>query len=155
MVSKLRLHLQPWNIGSDSGFVKMYASWSLKEINLICSSCVTRSLTKWKLTSMCLMWAWKIGFADKYVAPMLSHQRICGWFWEIPNSLSRDCAHMILVVVLATILYSASVILWDTVACLRAFQAIEFGPKKYSMSPVDRRLSRLPASRYRRKRQVQ
>jgi hypothetical protein len=146
MLSKLRLHLQPSNIVSGSGFVKIFASWSLEEMNLICSSfCITHSRIKWKSTSMCLVRAWKTGLEDRYVAPMLSHQRTGGWFWEIPNSLSRDCTHIISAVALAIVVYSALVLLRDIVACLRALQAIKFNPKNIACLPVDSRSSRLPA----------
>jgi hypothetical protein len=114
----------------------MSASWSLEDMNLICSSFyVTYSLTKWKSTSMCLVRVWKNGFKDRYVAPVLSHQRTGGWFWETPSSLNKDCTHMISAVALATALYSASILLWDTVAYFRAPRAIKFGSKNIACPP--------------------
>ena len=52
---------------------------------------------------------------------------------------------MISAVAFATALYSASVLLLDTVACLRAAQAIKLGPKKTACPPVDRLSSGHPA----------
>ena len=52
---------------------------------------------------------------------------------------------MISAVAFATALYSASVLLLDTVACLRAAQAIKLGPKKTACPPVDCLSSGLPA----------
>jgi hypothetical protein len=52
---------------------------------------------------------------------------------------------MISAVALATALYSTSVLLQDTIACLRALQAIKFGPKNIACPPVDRRSSGFPA----------
>jgi hypothetical protein len=52
---------------------------------------------------------------------------------------------MISVVALATALYSALVLLRDTIACLWALQAIKFGPKNIACPPVDRRSSGLSA----------
>jgi hypothetical protein len=62
-----------------------------------------------------------------------------------PNSLSKDYTHMISLVPLATVLYSASVLLRDTISCLRALQEIRFGPKNIAYPPMDRRSSGLPA----------
>jgi hypothetical protein len=141
MQSKLRLRLQPSKVGSGSGFVKMSASWSLEEMNLICSSfCVTRSLTKWKSTLMCLVRAWKTGLEDRYVAPMLSHQRTGGQFWETPNSLYKDCTHIILAVAFATALYSASVLLRDSTttkhcSLFMSTPGDQIWSEEYSMSP--------------------
>jgi hypothetical protein len=38
---------------------------------------------------MCFARAWNTGFEDENVAPMLSHQRTCGWFWEKKLSMQR------------------------------------------------------------------
>jgi hypothetical protein len=50
----------------------------------------TISRTKWKSISSCLVRAWKTGLEDKYVAPILSHQRIGGLGAEMPSSWRRD-----------------------------------------------------------------
>ena len=51
-------------MGSD--LVRRSAGWSLPDITLTCSRReVTCSQTKWKSISICFIWAWKIGLAER------------------------------------------------------------------------------------------
>ena len=77
------------------------------------------------------------GFTDKYVAPMLSHQRRATGEWATPSSHRRVWAQIISAVALAKDLYSASVLDLETVACLRALQEIKLGRKNTQKPPVD------------------
>jgi hypothetical protein len=59
------------------GLVKIHASWSVLDMNLIERSFLaTMSRTKWKSISTCLVLTWKTKFEDRYVAPILSHHNV-------------------------------------------------------------------------------
>jgi hypothetical protein len=79
---------------------------------------------------MCFVLAWKTGFAERYVAPILSHHKHGTLEVLIPSSLRMVCTHMTSAVAFAKALYSASVLDLDTVGCLRALQDMIFDPKK-------------------------
>jgi hypothetical protein len=64
---------------------------------------------------------------------------------EIRSSCIRICIHIIFVVALATVLYSASVLYLEIVLCFLALHEIKFVPRKIAYPPVDRRSSREPA----------
>lgn len=95
LFSRLRLWEILLKVCCGSGFVNISASWSAVDMKRT-SSCLraTCSRTKWKSTLMCFVLAWKTGFTDRYVAPMLSHQRTGGLDWYIPNSFKSDCIHI-------------------------------------------------------------
>jgi hypothetical protein len=59
-----------------------------------------------------LVRAWKMGFIDRYVAPMLSHQSFGGEDSLIPRSRRRDWIQSNSAAVLVTDLYSNNVRLW-------------------------------------------
>ena len=72
-----RLEHKKLNRAVESGLVRRSASWSRVDRNLTSNFFLkTRSLTKWKSISMCFVRAWNTRFEDKYVAPILSHQRV-------------------------------------------------------------------------------
>lgn len=54
------------SISTNSSVVEM---WETQKFFLW-----TWSQTKWKSSSRCLEWAWKIGLAARYIAKTLSHQ---------------------------------------------------------------------------------
>ena len=119
------------NREDERGLVKMSASWSLLEINLMNKSFfATKSRTKWKSISTCFVLAWKTGFEDKYVAPILSHQRVGAWENLRPISEHKDCSQDNSAIVFARALYSASVLEQATVCCVQQFHEIRFWPKK-------------------------
>ena len=118
---KLRLTLNSSKFLTGSGLVKPSAIWFLEGIKRISSFFFnTHSLTKWKSISMCFALAWNTGFADKYVAPRLSHHRHGLCVVLTPSSSSKDLTHITSAVAFATDLYSASVLDLETVACFLA-----------------------------------
>jgi hypothetical protein len=90
----------------------------------------TMSRTKWKSISTCLVRAWKTGFEDKYVAPMLSHHSVGGRENRRPISEHRDIIQESSAAVFARALYSASVLEWATVCCFLQLQEIKLFPRK-------------------------
>jgi hypothetical protein len=84
-----------------------------------------------------LVLAWKIGFADKYVAPILSHHKHGTSLILMPNSLRRVSTHITYAVAFDRDLYSASVLNLDTVGCFLALHDMRFGPKNIGKPPVD------------------
>jgi hypothetical protein len=77
------------------------------------------------------------GFADRYVAPILSHQRHGTSEIFILTSLRRGSTHITYVVAFTKALYSAFVHHIDTVGFLQALQDMRFDPKHLSKPPVD------------------
>ena len=119
------------NREEDIGFVSRSASWSWVEIK--CTSSVlatTMSLTKWKSISTCLVLAWKTRLEERYIAPMLSHQRVGEVECEKPSSRSRDWSHLISATALARALYLALVLDRATVAYFLQLQEIKLRPRK-------------------------
>jgi hypothetical protein len=86
---------------------------------------------------MCFVIAWKTRFADRYVAPILSHHKHGTLEVLIPSPLRMVCTHMTSAVAFAKALYSVSVLDLDTVGCLRALQDMRFDPKNTAKPPVD------------------
>lgn len=117
----LRLEHKRLKRVAESGLVRRSASWSWLDSKLTVNFffLATRSLTKWKSILMCFVSAWNIGLEDRYVASILSHQRVGPWDSRKPSSAAKDCYHWISAAVSARVLYSAFVLLWETVAyCL-------------------------------------
>jgi len=114
----LRLEHKKLNRAAESGFVRRSASWSRLDRKLIVNFFLeTRSLTKWKSISMCFVRAWKTGLEDRYVTPILSHQRVRLWDRCKPIFIAKNYNHWSSAAVSARALYSASVLLQATVAC--------------------------------------
>jgi hypothetical protein len=86
----------------------------------------------------------KTGLADKYLAPILSHQSFAARGEEIPSSYNRVWIHIISAVTLATALYSALLLDLETISCFRALQDTRFDPKNIAKPPVDLLSSRQP-----------
>ena len=152
-----RLVLKRSSICLVAGLVNTSANWSSVEINLTSSSqAATRSLTKWKSISMCLVRAWKTGLAVRYVAPKLSQDRTGTRCWDTPSSLSSDSTQMASAAPFAKALYSASVLDLDTVGCFFELQEMRFGPTNMAKPLVDRRSSgqQRPASYKNKKLQI-
>jgi hypothetical protein len=75
-----------------------------------------------------LVLPWNIGFDERYIAPILSHQSRA-LFGDDINSLSIVWIHMISTLTLVA-LYSASVLDLEIVGCFFADHEIRLGPKK-------------------------
>jgi hypothetical protein len=76
---------------------------------------------------------------------MLSHQSWALRGDETCSSFNRVCIHMTSGVALAKVLYSASVLDLDTVACFLALQETRLAPKNTAKPPVDLRSFGHPA----------
>ena len=127
----LSLERRKVNREEDSGLVKRSASWSCVETNWTKRDLeATMSQTKWKSILMCLVLAWKTGFVEKYVAPMLSHQKTSEDENDCPSSCKRDWSHLTLAAALARALYFASMLERATMACFLQLQEMRFLPKK-------------------------
>lgn len=85
--------------------------------------------------------SWNTGFAERYLAPKLSHYSRAMGGWEIPSSVSSFCTHIISVVAFTSDLYSVSVLERDMVACFLALHEIKLSPRNTANPPVDRQLS--------------
>jgi hypothetical protein len=94
---------------------------------------------------MCFILAWNTWFADKYVAPRLSHHKqvVCGC--STPSSLRIDSTHIISAVAFANDLYSASVLDLEIVGCFLALHDTRLEPKNTANPPVDLLSSGHPA----------
>jgi hypothetical protein len=111
------------------GWVKVSASWSCVGtwIKAIFPFSML-SLTKWYLTSMCLVLEWSTGFFATLMALVLSHW--CGtWVYSSPKSLMVYLIQRSWEQQLAAATYSASVVDWVTLDCLREDQDTKEDPK--------------------------
>lgn len=79
---------------------------------------------------MCLVRSWKTGLAAMWSADLLSQKRTAGVSNDTWSSLSKAESHTISQVVLAILLYSASVEEQETMLCFLDFQEISEFPKK-------------------------
>ena len=127
-IVRLRQRSMKRNVGRF--LVKMSVSWSMKETNLITKSLQrTRSRLKWKLTSMCFVWAWNIGFDAMVRAETLSHHRIRGWDKWILRSLSKVRIQHTSTEAVASAQYSDSVEDRDIVDCFLADRVMGLEPR--------------------------
>jgi hypothetical protein len=119
------------------GLVKISASWScvgtwIKAIFPFS----TLSLRKWYLAYMCLVLEWSTGLFATLMALVLSHWSGT-WVYSSPKSLmvyeiQRSWEQQ---PVAAT--YSASVVDWATLDCLREYQHTNEEPKNWHVPKVD------------------
>jgi hypothetical protein len=113
------------------GLVKISASWScvgtwIKAIFPFS----TLSLRKWYLTSMCLVLEWSIGFFPTLMALVPSHwSGTC--VYSSPKSLMVYVIQRSWEQQLAAVMYSASVVDWATLDCLREDQDTKEDPKNW------------------------
>jgi hypothetical protein len=142
----LRLEHIRLNRAAESGFVRRSASWSRLDKKLTVNFFLeTRSLTKWKSILMCFVRAWNTGLKDRYVAPILSHQRVGLWDRCKPSFVDKNCNHWSSAAVSARALYSALVLLRAIVACCLLRQKIKFEPRTHSRhQQIDDHLCPLP-----------
>jgi hypothetical protein len=111
------------------GLVKILASWScvgtwIKAIFPFS----TLSLGKWYLTSMCLVLEWCIGFFATLMALVLSHWSGT-WVYSSPQSLVVYVIQRSWEQQLAAATYSALVVDWAKLNCLRKDQDTKEEPK--------------------------
>jgi hypothetical protein len=78
----------------------------------------TLSLRKWSLTSICWVLEWSTRFLATLMALVLSHMR-GSWEHSSPKSLSVYVIQSSCEQQLAAATYSASVVDWATLDCLR------------------------------------
>jgi hypothetical protein len=127
------------------GLVKISASWS----------CVgtwikamfpfsTLSLVKRYLTSMCLVLECRTGFFATLMALVLSHWSGT-WVYSSPKSLMVYVIQRSREQQLAAATYSASVVDWATLYCLREDQDTKEDPKNLQVPEVDFLSNRHPA----------
>jgi hypothetical protein len=96
----------------------------------------TLSLRKWYLASMCLVLEWSTGFLATLMALMLSHMRGT-WEHSSPKSLSVYVIQSSCEQQLAAATYSASMVDWATLDCLREDQETSVEPKNWQVPEVD------------------
>lgn len=90
----LSLSRRSWNRAVDEALVRISASWS--ELGTYQTSkdfWSTLSRTKWTSISMCLVLAWKTGFATREPALKLSHHKTGVEDKGRWSSCIRDCSH--------------------------------------------------------------
>jgi hypothetical protein len=104
----------------------------------------TLSLRKWYLTSMCLVLVWSTRFLATLMALVLSHTRGT-WEHSSPKSLSVYLIQSSWEQQLAPATYSASVVDWATLDCLREDQETSEEPKNWQVPEVDFLSTRHPA----------
>jgi hypothetical protein len=127
------------------GLVKISASWScggtwIKAIFPFS----TLSLRKWYLTSMFLVLEWNTGFFATLMALVLSHwSGTC--VYSSPKSLMVYEIQRRWEQQLAATTYSASVVDWATLDCLREDRDTKEEPKNWQVPEVDSLSNRHPA----------
>jgi hypothetical protein len=119
------------------GLVKILASWSCEGTWIkVILPFSTLSLRKWHLTSMCLVLEWSTGFFATLVALVLSHWSGT-WVYSSPKSLIVYVIQRSWEQQLAVATYSASVVDWATLDCLREDQDTKEDPKNWQVLEVD------------------
>jgi hypothetical protein len=93
---------------------------------------------------MCLVLEWSMGFLATLIAPVLSHMRGT-WEHSSPKSLSVYVIQSSCEQQLAVATYSAFVVDWATLDCLREDQETSEDPKNWQVLEVDFRSTRHPA----------
>jgi hypothetical protein len=96
----------------------------------------TLSLKKWYLTSMCLVLEWSTGFFATLMALVLS-QRSGIWVHSSPKSLNVYEIHNSWEQQLAAATYSASVVDWAKLDCLREDHETNEDPRNWQEPEVD------------------
>jgi hypothetical protein len=104
----------------------------------------TLSLKKWYLTSMCLVLEWSTRFFATLMALVLS-QRSGIWVHSSPKSLKVYEIHNSWEQQLAAATYSASVVDWATLDCLREDHETNEDPRNWQEPEVDFLSTRQPA----------
>jgi hypothetical protein len=127
------------------GLVKISASWScvgtwIKAIFPFS----TLSLRKWYLSSMCLVLEWSTGFFATLMVLVLSHWSGT-WVYFSLKSLMVYVIQRSWEQQLAAAMYSASVVDWATLDCLRDDQDTKEDPKNCQVPEVDFLSNRHPA----------
>ena len=127
-------------------FVKMSASWSIVDTDLIERSLQrTLSWTKWKFTSICFVLAWKTGLDAIARAETLSHHKIGASTRKTPSSLSKVWSQHNSAEAKARARYSDTILERETVSCFLADHVIGLEPRYTSKPEVDLLSSRSPA----------
>jgi hypothetical protein len=123
-IKKLNKHQAPCKrvkVAWSKGLVKISASWSCVGTWIKAIFPFSRlSLKKWYLTSMCLVLEWSTGFFA-FMALMLSHWSGT-WIYSSPKYLMVYVIQRSWEQQLAAAMYSASVLDWATLDCLREDQ---------------------------------
>lgn len=123
----------------------MHNSWnthvlsSLVSISAICKklgTCwificftLTLSCTKWMLSSMCFVRAWRVGLCEKRIALRFSHQSVGGKKVTL-SSLSKDSSHKSSEVMWVKVQYFASMVERAINDCFFELWVIIFEPAK-------------------------
>jgi hypothetical protein len=133
------------NVSWSRGLVKISASRSCVGTWIkVIFPFSTLSLRKWYLTPMCLVLEWSTGFFATLMAPVLSHW--CGtWVYSSPKSLMVYVIQRSWEQELAAATYSAYVVDWATLNCLREDQDTKKDSKKWHVPEVDFLSNRHPA----------
>jgi hypothetical protein len=119
------------------GLVKIFASWSCVGtwIKVIFPFSML-SLRKWYLTFMCLVLEWSTSFFATLMALVLSHwSGTC--VYSSPKSLTVYVIQRSWEQQLAAVTYSASIVDWATLDCLREDQDTKEYPKNWQVPEVD------------------
>jgi hypothetical protein len=111
------------------GLVKISASWSCVGTRIkAIFPLSTLSLKRWYLTSMCFVLEWRTKFFATLMELVLSHW-IGTWVYSSPKSLIVYVIQRSWEQQLAVATYSASIVDWATLECLREDQDTKEDPK--------------------------